>query len=119
MELTKTNPHLTTLVSDLHRVSHENKSNVWKRLADDLVLPRRNKVVVNVLKLGLYSKDGDVVVVPGKVLGSGDITHKVTVAAFGFSKSAVDKIKSAKGSVMTIQELMHKNPKGKDVRIFG
>jgi large subunit ribosomal protein L18e len=116
---TKTNSYLKQLVQDLYKMSTEQKTQVWRRVADDLMVPTRHRHLVNVFKLGLYSKDGDVIVVPGKVLGTGDIGHKVTVAAFGFSKSAVDKIKNAKGSVMTIPELVQKNPKGKDVRVFG
>ncbi len=115
----KTNSHLTKLAGDLYRSSSENKVGIWKRIADDLMMPSRNQRIVNVFKLSLNSKDGDVIIVPGKVLGSGDISHKVTVAAFSFSKSAVDKIKNAKGNVMTIHELIQKNPKGKDVRVFG
>jgi large subunit ribosomal protein L18e len=57
--------------------------------------------------------------VPGKVLGSGTISHNVTVAAFAFSQNAKKQIESAKGKTMTINELLRKNPKGKDIRIIG
>src|SRR3989344_8994750 len=100
MKTTKTNSYLKALASDLYKLSSENKSNIWKRVADDLMVPTREKKLVNLFKIDLYAKDGDVIVVPGKVLGTGDINRKVTVAAFSFSKSAADKIKSAKGSVM-------------------
>ena len=117
--ITKTNSYLKDLAVGLYKFSNENKTNLWKRVADDLLMPTRQRRLVNVFKLNLYSQEGDVIVVPGKVLGTGDITHKVTVAAFNFSKSAVEKIKNAKGNVMTIQELVQKNPKGKDVKVFG
>lgn len=119
IKTTKTNAYLKNLAVTLYRASSENKNGIWKRLADDLLVPTRQKVLVNVFKLNMHSKDGDIIVVPGKVLGTGDINHKVTVAAYGFSKSAIEKIKIAKGNVMSIQELLEKNPKGKDVRIFG
>lgn len=115
----KTNAYLKNLAVNLYRASSENKNGIWKRLADDLMMPTRNKRLVNIFKLNMFTKDGEVIVVPGKVLGTGDINHKVTVAAYGFSKSAVDKIKNAKGNIMSIQELLEKNPKGKDVRVFG
>ena len=115
----KTNVYLQQLAVDLYRFGNENKVALWKRIADDLIVPTRQKRLVNIFKLDLYSKDGETIIVPGKVLGTGDIHHKVHVAAFDFSRSAVDKIKQAKGSVMTIPELIQKNPKAKDVRILG
>ena len=118
-QITKTNNYLKQLVFDLYRLSSENKVNVWKRIADDLMAPTRNRRLVNLFKIDMHAQDGDVIVVPGKVLGTGDINRKVTVAAFSFSKSAVEKIRNAKGNVMTIEELVHKNPKGKDVKVFG
>ncbi len=117
-QITKTNQHLKNLVVDLYKHSSENKTNIWKRVADDLLMPARKHRLVNLFKLDMYAKEGETVLIPGKVLGTGDINRKLTVAAFSFSKSAVEKIKNAKGNVMTINELMQKNPKGKDVRLF-
>jgi len=59
------------------------------------------------------------IIVPGKVLGSGVITKRVSVAAWKFSKSAREKIEKAGGRVMSIRELMSENPKGTNVRIMG
>lgn len=39
---------------------------------------------------------------PVKVLGDGDLAHKITVKAHGFSKSAADKIAAAGGSTQTL-----------------
>ena len=89
----KTNVYLQQLAVDLYRFGNENKVALWKRIADDLIVPTRQKRLVNIFKLDLYSKDGETIIVPGKVLGTGDIHHKVHVAAFDFSRSAVDKIK--------------------------
>jgi len=118
MDIQKSNANLKQLALDLYRFSSENKSKFWRRIADDLLLPTRRKRLVNVFSIDLSTKDGEVVIVPGKVLGMGDINHKVTVAAYSFSQSAVEKIKQAKGSVMSIPELAQKNPKAKDVRIL-
>ncbi|HME87073.1 MAG TPA: 50S ribosomal protein L18e [Candidatus Nanoarchaeia archaeon] len=115
----KTDSELRQLVVDLCKVSSESKSQLWRRVADDLLKPTRNRRLVNIFKLDMFAQDGDVIVVPGKVLGTGDLHRKVTVAAFSFSDSAVAKIKEAKGTVLTIKELVTKNPSGKDVRVFG
>ena len=58
-------------------------------------------------------------IVPGKVLSVGELTKKVDVAALNFSSEARRKITQAKGKVLSISELLHKNPDGKNVRILG
>ena len=94
------------------------KAPIWKDVAKKLRSPRGRKVEVNVKSISRHAKDGEVVVVPGVVLASGDINKKVNVAAWKFSPSAEKKIKAAKGATMSIEELMKKNPKGSNVRIM-
>jgi large subunit ribosomal protein L18e len=112
------NAHTETLIQTLKRTSIEQQAAVWKRVAEDLERSSRQRRVVNVFKIDLHCQDGDVVVVPGKVLGNGDLTKKVTVAAFAFSTEAKNKISKA-GKALTIQELMKTNPKGQRVKILG
>ncbi len=109
---------LKTLVSDLKKLSIDKKVNIWKRVAEDLEKPTRSRRIVNIYKLSKNTKDGDFIVVPGKVLGTGDLEHSVNVAAFGFSDDALKKI-NAKGKALTIVELMKKNPEGKNLKIIG
>ena len=59
------------------------------------------------------------VVVPGKVLGAGEMSHPVTVAAFAFSGKAKEKIKARRGKCLSFFDLIKKNPKGSKVRIIG
>lgn len=114
-----TNIYMRKIVDDLRKLSYTQKANIWSRIADDLEKPTRQRRIVNLFSLDMNTKDGEVVIVPGKVLGTGDINHKVTVAAWNFSDSAKEKIKSAKGECLSIAQLVEKNPKGKDVRILG
>ncbi|HUK93375.1 MAG TPA: 50S ribosomal protein L18e, partial [Methanomicrobiales archaeon] len=65
-----------------------------------------------------YASGGETFIVPGKVLGTGALTEPVVVAALNFSSSATDKIEKAKGTCLTIEELLKKNPKGNGVRIL-
>ena len=88
-------------------------------LADQLSSSNRSKIAVNVSRLNRYTKDGETVVVPGKVLGSGKADHPITVAAFAFSDVAQSKIQTAKGKCLSIRDLMKKNPSGKNVKIMG
>jgi large subunit ribosomal protein L18e len=73
---------------------------------------------VNVGKIERHTNAGDIVVVPGKVLGSGIISHKVTVAALNASSTARSAIVGAGGSLITIDELMKKVPKGSGITII-
>ena len=112
------NNELAGLIADLKKLSIEKKVKIWKRLAEDFEKPTRSRRIVNLYKLANHTKDKDLVIVPGKVLGMGDIDHAVDVAAFSFSEDAVKKI-SKKGKVLTIRDIMKSNPEGKNIRIMG
>jgi len=114
-----TNPVAQQLITELKIVARKEDAPVWARIALDLERPTRNRRAVNVYTIDKYAKDGETVIIPGKVLGTGDLTRKVTVAAFTFSKQAVDKINSAGGKALAIQELLKQNPKGDKLRILG
>ena len=64
------------------------------------------------------AKEGETIIVPGKVLGYGDVGARITIAAFKFSEMARRKILEGKGKALSIQELMKENPKGVGVRIM-
>ena len=113
--ITKTNQVLLDLVVELKKTATKNKVKIWKAVADELLKPTRRMREVNIDKINRVTKDKDTIVVPGKVLGTGDLDHNVTVAAFNFSQSAKTKL----GNILSIEELLKKNPKGTGVRIIG
>jgi len=88
-------------------------------VAEALTKSRRTRVAVNVTKVSRLTKTGDTVLVPGKVLGAGEIDHSIKVAAFGFSEQGRSKIEAAGGSCLTIEQLVKENPKGVGVKIVG
>jgi len=92
---------------------------VWKAAAKNLEKPSRQRRQVNIYKIDKHVQDGELALVPGKVLGVGELTKSVTVAAFAFSQEARNKIEASNGKILTIKELMKQNPKGKGVRILG
>ena len=118
-KLKATNPELLSLIQDLKKQSQETQAEVWLTLANRLSASKRNRIAVNVSRLNRYTKDGETVVVPGKVLGAGKPDHPLTVAAFAFSDVAQAKIQTAKGKCLTIRDLMKKNPSGKNVKLMG
>ena len=111
----KTNPTVLSTVIALNKT----KSRLWKDIAERIVRPTRQMKGVPLWRINKHTKEGDVVVVPGKVLGNGEMDHKVTVAALGYSQKAAEKLKAAKCKTHTIRELAEKNPKGSGIRIIG
>ena len=112
------NPELRELIRFLRRKYGEVGAKIWRDVAERLSRPRSRRAEVNVSKINRYTRPGDVVVVPGKVLGAGRIDHPVCVAAFAFSASARRKIEAAGGECISIRELVERNPKGSGVKIM-
>ena len=106
------------LISELKQKSLAEGIKLWKRIANDLEKPSRQRRSVNIYKINQFAKDGETVVVPGKVLSVGQLTKKLNVAAFTFSKEAEQKINKV-GKTLTVKQLLDENPKGKKVRILG
>ncbi|MCZ7392110.1 MAG: 50S ribosomal protein L18e [Candidatus Methanoperedens sp.] len=115
----KTNTQLLNLISGLKTQSREKEVPLWRDIALRLECPTRNYSEVNLSRINRYTKEKDVVLIPGKVLGAGELDHKLTVAAVSFSASAKNKITAAGGSCLTIDELMNRNPEGSRVRLIG
>lgn len=108
-----TDPNLMHLIMNLRKT----KKRIWRTIAEQLQKPRRTKVAVNLSKINRHTKEGNVIIVPGKVLGSGLLNHKVSIAALVFTKQAKEKIKAAGGESITIEELVSRNPNGSNVLI--
>ncbi len=115
----KTNPHLLTLIQHLKDAGRSNEAPVWRDIALRLEGPACNWAEVNVGKLDRCANDDDVIVVPGKLLGAGELKKKVTVAAFRSSGQAKQKVERAGGKSVSIEELVEEHPKGSKVRIMG
>ena len=115
----KSNPNLQNLIQELKQLGSEKNVNLWRRLAKDLETPTRKRRIVNLARINRYTKENEMIVVPGKVLGSGLLNHKLTIAAFAFSDGALDKINSANGKAIHIQELMKEDIKNKKIRLIG
>ena len=79
-------------------------TNIFKKQFTIVNLGRLEKLegdtfsVDRLLELGVIKKTGDAL----KILGSGQLTRKITVEAHQFSKSALEKIQKAGGSAQVI-----------------
>lgn len=94
------------------------KSKNWNRVAQLVSGSRRKYVNVNLGRIEKESKDGEILIIPGKVLGNGDLTKKVKICALYFSDSALNKIKQSKNEPVKIVDEIRKNPEAKGVRIL-
>jgi large subunit ribosomal protein L18e len=106
------------LIHELKKKSKEHNVHIWKSIAEELEKPTRSRRIINLYKINKYTKDNEVVIVPGKVLAVGELDHPVTIAAFQFSGSAAEKINKS-GKAISIDKLIQEDPKGKKIRIMG
>ena len=93
----------------LIRLAKKTKKRLWRRVAEILSAPRRRQVKVNIGKINKYAKPGDTIIIPGKVLGKGELTKKLTVVAFEYSASAIKKLESSGCSTHRLIEYLDKD----------
>jgi large subunit ribosomal protein L18e len=115
----KTNPMLISLIHELKKQANEKDVPIWKDIALRLAKSSKNWPEVNLNRISKYTNEKETAIIPGKVLSTGNLTKKVTIAAWSFSEKSQEKIKKAGGKYMSIEELLKSNPDGKDIRILG
>lgn len=113
-----TDPNTRALINALKKTSTKHNVRIWKRVAELISRPARKRAVVNVGKIARHTNAGDIIVIPGKLLGAGSLSHSVTVAALTASASARAMIVDAGGSLLSINELLNQVPKGAGVTII-
>ena len=112
------NAHLRSLIVRLEKAGKKNKAGVWLSLAETLNKPTRIRPEVTVGLLSKAAGKGDVIAVPGAVVGASELKHALTVAAWRFTKGAREAITKAGGKCIDLDELVKANAKGTGVRIF-
>ncbi len=118
MRKSSKNNVLMNLIKDMVERSHKNNARIWRDIARRLSRPSSRRAEVNISRISRYTSDNEIVAVPGKVLGSGVLNHKVTVAAYAFSRKAREKIINSGGECLSLTELADRIPTGKGVRIM-
>ncbi len=110
------NTETKMLVALLEKTARKTGAGVWASVAKFMLKPSRKKKdkAVNLYRLEKIAKEGDVIVIPSVLLGVGEVKKKITVAAFKASKSAREKLGK---NLISIGELVEKNPEGKKVKI--
>ncbi|NHJ02254.1 MAG: 50S ribosomal protein L18e [Candidatus Heimdallarchaeota archaeon] len=114
----RTDPNKIALIRKLRSAATKNQAKIWKILASELSKSNRKRVAINLSQINRNSSKGDIILVPGKVLGAGNLGHNLEIAAESFSESAQLKIQETGGSCISIEELLNKNPSGSGVRLM-
>ncbi len=94
------------------------KNKAWLEVAGILAGPRKNKKNLNIGEIEKRAENSKIVVIPGKVLSSGEINKKVKIVALNFSEKAKEKILKAGSTISTILEEIKINPEGKGIKIL-
>lgn len=108
----KTNPSLVELIKEAH--SHDG----WKEIAIILARSTRKSPAINLFEIDKIAKEGDTIVVPGKILSFGELTKKIRLCAFSISEKTMEKLKNSKSEFRTISEEIKKNPKAEGIKLI-
>ena len=114
-----TNQVVIRMANDLKKASAKNDAPIWAKLAEYALKPSIARRDLNLKRIGQLTKENDTVVFPGKVLGTGDVPHKITLFSFSISSSAASKIKDKGGKLISYSDLIEQNPTGKGVVLLG
>lgn len=85
------------------------KSNL--EIAKLLSGPTRKRIKKNLEEINEKAKENETIIIPGKVLGQGNINKKIKIIALDFSESAEKKLKKVKCEIRTIKQELEKNKK--------
>ena len=104
------------LIENLYKLSKDKKKEIYASIARIIEASSRkipSKNLFNLQKM-TYVNDGDIVVIPGKVLGTGTLEKKITIYALSFSESAKAKYKGLK----TLRDFCKDNVDYKKIKLI-
>tara|TARA_B100001750_G_C15322498_1_gene502940 strand:- start:25 stop:372 length:348 start_codon:yes stop_codon:yes gene_type:complete len=107
------------MVKELKNASKKNDAPIWLKLAKSALKSNSNQKTVNLKKIDEISNDGNAIIIPGKVLGTGNISHKIILSSFSISNSAAKKIKDSGGEILKFSDMIERFPTGNGVIIIG
>ena len=107
------------LAKELKNAAKNNDAPIWMKLSKSALKSNSNQKTINLKKIDENSSEGNAVIILGKVLGTGKISHKLSLSSFSISNSAASKIKESGGEVLKFSEMIEKYPTGTGVKIIG
>lgn len=106
----KTNKELAKLINQIKKINIE--------CARYLALPSRSSLELNLDEIDKKTKEGDKVLIPGKVLGSGIVTKKIKIVALKFSGNSLKRLRESNCESILLTEEIKKNPELKDLKLL-
>jgi large subunit ribosomal protein L18e len=106
----KANPELVETIIKLKKTNPE--------MAKQLVMPVRKQRGVNLEKIDKETKQGENILILGKVLSSGHLSKKIKIVALSVSEKALEKLNQEKIEIVKINEEIKTNPELKNLRII-
>ena len=94
------------------------KNEKWIDVARIISGPRRSRMGVNLDAIDEQAEEGEIILIPGKVLSQGELSKKIKIIALAFSENAREKLSKEKKEFSTIDEEIKKNPDAKGIRIL-
>src|SRR5581483_9955127 len=92
----------------LRNAYKQSKAPIWRALEEEVVGPRSNRREINLSQLSRVTKDNEVAVIAGKILGTGSMDHKLSICALSVSETAAKKIIDAGGKILRLEDLVKK-----------
>jgi large subunit ribosomal protein L18e len=114
-----TRPEFAEAKRELRAAHRKTGRRIWADLERRILSGEASRTIVNISRLAKHTERGDYVVIPGKLLGVGQIRHRVTVGALGYSQSALSKLKQAKCRPLPLSQFVKKYSKKEGVKIIG
>jgi len=113
-----TNYFVRKLITTFNKLKKEKP--LFGKIAEELSRPRRKKQGVNLWKIEKYAKEGEIVVIPYKLLAKGDLKKKVIIFALDYSKRAKKILEEKNIEFYTLDKLPEylKDKKGLSIRII-
>jgi len=108
----KTSPALIGVIRDSKKLEN------WNQVSDLISSPKRKSIIFNLSEINDTAKEGENIVVPGKVLSQGEISKKIRLIALRFSKMAEEKLLKSKTEFSYIKDEIKKNPQAKNLRVL-
>ncbi len=108
----KTNPKIIETI-----IASKKKKN-WVEIAGMISRSRKKQASINLSDINKQTKEGENVLIPGKVLSQGEINKKIKVVALNFSEKAKEKLKNSGCEFSDILKEIKSNPEAKDLKIL-
>ena len=105
MKINAEKPEVKEWLSVAGSASKESKAKIWGRIAELVAVPARSRAAVNIYKINKHTKEGDNVIVPGKVLSTGKMDHKIRIAALEYSRSATKHLLESGCSMLDLKSM--------------